>query len=88
MQNDMDKGTFSKLFMAGACMLPTIILAIIWFVGGGKVIEATMFEEVAKWVFMDGAITLFIALPFGYILAPFVWHCIYDKRGRDSGSMD
>ena len=84
----MDKKQFGYIFTAGMCMLPTIILAIVWFVGGGKVIEATLFEEVAKWVFMDGAITLFIALPFGYILAPFVWHCIYDKKGKDSGSMD
>lgn len=82
----MDKKTFCKLFMAGMLMLPTIILLIAWFVGGGKVVEASMFEEVAKWVFMDGAITAFIALPFGYILAPFVWHWIYDKKGKDSGS--
>lgn len=84
----MDKKQFGYIFTAGMCMLPTIILLIAWFVSGGKVIEANMFEEVAKWVFMDGAITLFIALPFGYILAPFVWHCIYDKKGKDSGSAD
>lgn len=84
----MDKKKFGYIFMACMCMLPTIILLIAWFVGGGKVVEETMFQEVAKWVFMDGALTLFIALPLGYILAPFVWHCIYDKRGKDSGSMD
>lgn len=64
------------------CMLPTIILVIAWFVGGGKVVEATMFEEVAKWVLMDGAITVFIALPFGYILAPFFYHWIFDKKKK------
>ena len=84
----MDKKQFGYIFAAGMCMLPTIILIVVWFATGGKVVEANMFEEVAKWVFMDGAITLFIALPFGYILAPFVWHYIYDKKGRDSGSMD
>lgn len=84
----MEKTKFCKMFIAVACMLPSIILLIAWFVSGGKVVEANMFEEVAKWVFMDGALTLFIALPFGYILAPFVWHCIYDKKGKDSGSMD
>lgn len=76
----MSKENFCKLFMAGMCMLPTIILLIVWFVSGGKVVEATMFEEVAKWVLMDGAITVFIALPFGYILAPFFYHWIYDKK--------
>ena len=84
----MDKKKFGYIFMAGMCMLPTIILLILWFANGGKVVEANMFEEVAKWVFGDAALTLFIALPFGYILAPFVWHCIYDKRGKDSGSQD
>lgn len=82
----MEKSKFCKMFMAGACALPTIILLIVWFATGGKVVEASIFEEVAKWVFMDGAITAFIALPFGYILAPFVWHCIYDKKGKDDGS--
>lgn len=83
----MEKLKFAKIFMAGACMLPTIVLLIAWFATGGKVVEATMFEEVAKWVFMDGAITAFIILPLAYILAPFVWHCIYDKKGKDSGSV-
>lgn len=78
----MDKKTFGYIFMAGMCMLPTIILIIAWFVGGGKVVEETMFQEVAKWVFMDGALTLFIALPFGYILAPFFYHWIYDKKEK------
>ena len=78
----MSKENFCKLFMAGMCMLPTIILVIAWFVGGGKVVEATMFEEVAKWVLMDGAITVFIALPFGYILAPFFYHWIFDKKKK------
>ena len=84
----MDKKTFCKLFMAGMLMLPTVVLFIVWILNGGKVVEATMFEEVAKWVFMDGAITAFIALPFGYILAPFVWHLIYDKKEKDGGSAD
>ena len=78
----MSKENFCKLFMAGMLMLPTIILLIVWFVGGGKVVEATMFEEVAKWVFGDGALTLFIAAPFGYILAPFFYHWIYDKKEK------
>ena len=84
----MEKKKFGYIFVACMCMLPSIILLILWFANGGKVVEANMFEEVAKWVFMDGAITLFIALPFGYILAPFFWHWIYDKKGKDSGSMD
>ena len=84
----MDKKKFGYIFTAGMCMLPTIILFIVWAASGFNVVEPTMFQEAAKWVFMDAALTLFIALPFGYILAPFVWHCIYDKKGKDSGSQD
>lgn len=79
----MDKKTFCKLCMAVMLMLPTIILLIAWFVGGGKVVEETMFLEVAKWVLMDAALTGFIALPFGYILAPFLYHLIYDKKNKE-----
>jgi hypothetical protein len=78
----MDKKTFCKLCMAVMLMLPTIILLIAWLVGGGKVVEETMFLEVAKWVLMDAALTGFIALPFGYILAPFLYHLIYDKKEK------
>ena len=78
----MDKKQFGYLFAACMCMLPTIILLIAWFVSGGKVVEPTLFQEVAKWVFMDGALTLFIALPFGYILAPFFYHLIFDKKEK------
>lgn len=76
------------MFTAVACMLPTVVLLIVWIFNGGNVVEATMFEEVAKWVFMDGAITAFIALSFGYILVPFAWHYIYDKKGNDNDSID
>lgn len=78
----MEKEKFCKMFMAGTLMLPTIILLIAWLVGGGKVVEETMFLEVAKWVLMDAAITGFIALPFGYILAPFFYHWIFDKKEK------
>lgn len=84
----MDKKQFGYIFAAAMCMLPTIILFIVWAASGFNVVEPTMFQEVTKWVFMDFVLTLFIALPFGYILAPFVWHCIYDKKGKDSGSAD
>lgn len=79
----MDKEKFCKLCMAVMLMLPTIIFLIAWFVGGGKVVEETMFLEVAKWVLMDAALTVFIAFPFGYILAPFLYHWIYDKKNKE-----
>ena len=84
----MEKLKFCKRFMGGLCLLPTIILLIVWFVSGGKVVEASLFEEIAKWVAGDIALTGFIALPWSYILAPFIWHWIYDKKGVDSGSLD
>ena len=84
----MEKKQFGYLFAACMSMLPTIILFIVWAASGFNVVEPTMFQEVTKWVFMDVVLTLFIALPFAYILAPLVWHCIYDKKGKDSGSAD
>lgn len=80
------KENFCKMAMAVALMLPSIILLIVWFATGGKVVEATMFEEIAKWVLMDASLTGFIAAPFGYILAPFFYHWIYDKKKDEENS--
>ena len=63
-----------------------VIVAVVMLIIGlcfGKVIEENLFAEIAKWVVMSlGIIGIFEC--FAYILAPFTWHCIYDKKGIDS----
>ena len=41
--------------------------------------EATLAEEIGKWVLM-GLFIVGTCEVFAYILAPFVYHLIYDKR--------
>lgn len=45
----------------------------------GKVVEATLVEEIGKWVLM-GIFIIGIFEVFAYILAPFFYHMIYDKK--------
>lgn len=71
-------------------MWTAIIVAVVMLVLGlffGKVIEGSLFAEIAKWVVM----TIFIIgifEVFAYTLAQWFWHMIYDKKGKDSGSAD
>lgn len=68
----------------------SVVVAVAMLVIGllfGKVVEESVFAEVAKWVVMYFPICA-IFEAFAYILAPLVWHCIYDKKGKDSGSQD
>ena len=45
----------------------------------GKVIEGSLAEEIGKWVVMGIFIVGGIEV-FAYILAPFFYHMIYDKK--------
>jgi hypothetical protein len=45
----------------------------------GKVVEATLAEEIGKWIVM-GIFIIGIFEVFAYVLAPFFYHWIYDKR--------
>ena len=45
----------------------------------GKVVEATLAEEIGKWIVM-GIFIIGIFEVFAYILAPFFYHMIYDKK--------
>ena len=45
----------------------------------GKVVEATVAEEIGKWVVM-GIFIIGIFEVFAYILAPFFYHLGHDKR--------
>lgn len=76
---DMDKKQFGYIFTAGMCMLPTIILIVVWFATGGKVVEANMFEEVAKWI-VGGAFVVGILEVFTYVLGQFAYDFWYRKK--------
>lgn len=82
----MDKRKFCMRF----ALWTAIIVAVVMLVLGlcfGKVIEGSLFGEIAKWVVM----TIFIIgifEVFAYTLAQWFWHLIYDPNGKDSGSQD
>lgn len=82
----MDKKKFCKRFMLWTAVVVAVVMLIIGLCFG-KVIEDTVFQEVAKWVVMT-FVLIGIFEVFAYILAPLFWHIIYDKKGIDSGSMD
>ena len=45
----------------------------------GRVIEGSLFAEVAKWVLM-GLVVIGILEGFVYFLGPLIWHFTYGKR--------
>ena len=45
----------------------------------GKVVEDTIAEEIGKWVVV-GLFVVAIFEVFAYVLAPFFYHMIYDKK--------
>lgn len=62
-----------------------VVLALIALVIGlcfGKVIEETLFKEVAKWVVMS-AVVIGIVEGFIYVaVGPLLWHFWYERRQR------
>lgn len=61
-----------------------VIVAVVMLILGlcfGKVIEESLFAEIAKWVVM----TLFligIFEVFAYTLSQFTYHLLYDEKGE------
>jgi len=58
------------------------ISAIIFLVIGlcfGKVIEGSLFAEIAKWVLMGGIVIVIVELLACYIVLPVIWHFTYGK---------
>ena len=74
----IDKRTFCKRFMIGTAIVVAIAVAVIGLCFG-RVVEATLAEEIGKWVLM-GLFLIGIFEVFAYILAPLVYHSIYDKK--------
>ena len=80
----MDKRVFCKRFAIWTAVIVAAVIATLGILFG-KVVEATLAEEIGKWVLM-GIFIIGIFEVFAYILAPLVYHMIYDKKRRDSGS--
>ena len=77
----MDKKTFCKR----VALWIAIITAIVFLVIGlcfGKVIEGSLFAEVAKWVVMWLVVTGILE-GFAYFLAPLIWHFYIDPDRKE-----
>lgn len=78
----LSKLKFCKRVMLWTGVITMLIIAIIGLCFG-KVVEATLFEEIAKWFLVGLGVTGIMEV-FAYILSPFVWHMLYDgKREYD-----
>ena len=64
--------------MVGTAVVVAIVIATVGLCVG-RVMEATLAEEIGKWVLM-GFFLVGIFEVFAYILAPLIYHSIYDKR--------
>ena len=74
----MDQRTFVKRVAIWVAVVAAVIVAVIGLCFG-KVIEGSLFAEVAKWVLM-GLVVIGILEGFVYFLGPLVWHFTYGKR--------
>ena len=77
----MDIKTFCKRFMLWTAIITAVVMLIIGLCFG-KVIEANIWEEIGKWIVMT-IVLIGILEVFAYILAPFVWHMLYDGKDMD-----
>ena len=68
----MDKMKFCKRVAIWVAVIAAALIAVIGLCFG-KVIEGSLFAEVAKWVIM-GAVPIGILEGFVYFLAPWWWH--------------
>ena len=74
----MDKRVFCKRFMIWTAIIVALVIAVLGLCFG-KVVEATLAEEIGKWIVM-GIFIVGIFEVFAYILAPFFYHMIYDQK--------
>ena len=74
----MDKRVFCKRFAIWTAIIVAAVIATLGLLFG-KVVEATLAEEIGKWVLM-GIFIIGIFEVFAYVLAPLVYHMIYDKK--------
>ena len=74
----VEKRTFCKRFMIWTAIVVAAVIALLG-ICFGRVVEATLAEEIGKWIVM-GIFIIGIFEVFAYVLAPFFYHWIYDKR--------
>ena len=74
----IDKRSFCKRFAIWTAIVAAAVIAVLGLCFG-KVVEATLAEEIGKWIVM-GIFIIGIFEVFAYILAPFFYHMIYDKK--------
>lgn len=74
----MDIRTYSKRFMLWTAIVVVLVIAVLGLCFG-KVVEATLAEEIGKWILM-GLFIVGIFEVFAYILAPFFYHMRYDRK--------
>ena len=74
----IDIRTFCKRFMIWTAIVVALGIAAIGLCFG-KVVEATVAEEVGKWILV-GLFVIGIFEVFAYVLAPFFYHWLYDRR--------
>ena len=74
----IDQRTFVIRVAIWVAIVAVVIVAVIGLCFG-KVIEGSLFAEVAKWVLM-GLVVIGILESFVYFLGPLVWHFTYGKR--------
>ena len=74
----IDQRTFVIRVAIWVAIVAAVIVAVIGLCFG-KVIEGSLFAEVAKWVLM-GLVVIGILEGFVYFLGPLAWHFTYGKR--------
>lgn len=74
----MDKRVFCKRFMIWTAIIVAAVIATLGLLFG-KVVVVTLAEEIGEWILMDIFI-IGVFEVFAYVLAPFSYHVIYDKK--------
>ena len=69
---------FTKFCMIVVAIVAALVVAVIGLCFG-KVIEGSLFAEVAKWIVM-GAVVIAILEGFTYFLAPLYWHFKIERK--------
>ena len=74
----MDKRTFCKRVAIWTAVIAATAIAVIGLCFG-RVIEGSLFAEVAKWIVM-GLVVIGILEGFVYFLAPLYWHFKIERK--------
>ena len=77
----MDKTTFTKKVALWVAVIAAALMLVIGLCFG-KVIEGSLFAEIAKWVVMT-LLVIGILEAFAYFLAPLYYHFVIEKRDED-----